>query len=119
MRRRNPELHKKKLLEALEKSLGIITSACKEVGISRKQFYVYYNTDLDFKKAVDDIQDITIDFVENQLLKKIREGDTTATIFYLKTKAKSRGYIEKQQIEHNIEQIVIKPYEDTKGNTGS
>ena len=30
---------KKKTLEALEKSLGVVTSACKNVGIARSTFY--------------------------------------------------------------------------------
>ena len=88
----NPKLHKKQLLEALEKALGITTIACKEVGISRNQFYVYYNKDADFKKAVDDIQDITLDFVENQLLTKIKEGSEKSILFYMKYRGKKRGY---------------------------
>ena len=66
-----PDKHKKLLLEALERSLGIVTPACKDVGLSRETFYRFYREDDDFKKAVDDINDITLDFAENQLLKKI------------------------------------------------
>lgn len=98
----NPELHKQKLLEALERSLGIVTPACKEVGISRNQFYLYYNSDPAFKAAVDDINEITLDFVENQLLNKIKEGENQAIMFYMKYKARKRGYSEKIEIDGNM-----------------
>lgn len=44
-----------------------------------------------------------------QLHKQIKEGNTTATIFYLKTKGKKRGYIERQEIQMDgsIESKVI------------
>lgn len=96
------KVKKKKLLEALERSLGIVTSACKEVGLSRNQFYLYYNTDEDFKKRVDEIQDITLDFVENQLLKKIRDGSEKSILFYMKYRGRKRGYIDKIDVNNNI-----------------
>ena len=40
---------KKKLLIALEKSLGVVTTACKNVGIHRSTYYDYYNNDINFK----------------------------------------------------------------------
>ena len=87
---------KKKTLEALEKSLGVVTSACKNVGIARSTFYEWLK-DEEFKKQVDDINNIAIDFAESQLHKQILEGNTSATIFYLKTKAKARGYVERTE----------------------
>jgi hypothetical protein len=89
---------KKQLLEALEQSLGVVTTACKKVGIGRTTFYNYYNSDAEFKKQVDDIENIALDFVESQLHKQISDGNTTATIFYLKTKGKKRGYVERQEL---------------------
>ena len=91
-------INKKALLEALEQSLGVVTTACKKVGISRNTFYKYYKSDSKFKKAVDDIENIALDFVESQLHKQISSGNTTATIFYLKTKGKKRGYVERQEL---------------------
>jgi len=95
----NMDTIKKKLLKALEKSLGIVTIACKEVNCARSTFYNYYNNDKDFKNSVDEISNLTLDFAESQLHKQIKEGNTTATIFYLKTKGKKRGYIERKEVE--------------------
>jgi|TARA_Y100000034_G_C6782557_1_gene349895 hypothetical protein len=89
---------KKALLEALEKTLGIVTTACKLVGVDRGTFYRYVNEDEDFAKAVKDVENITFDFVESQLHKQIKDNNTASTIFYAKTKMKNRGYVERQEI---------------------
>jgi len=89
---------KKALIEALEKTLGIVTTACKIVSIDRSTFYKYVNEDKDFAKAVKDVENITFDFVESQLHKQIKDNNTASTIFYAKTKMKNRGYVERQEI---------------------
>lgn len=96
--KQDPINHKKKLIEALEKSLGIVTPACKEVGVSRETFYRYYKEDPEFKSKVDDINEITLDFAENQLLKKIKEGSERSILFYMKYKARKRGYTDSLDI---------------------
>jgi len=97
MNQQNPTL-KRAMIEALEKSLGIVTSACKSVGINRSTHYDWLKSDEDYKSEVESIEDIAIDFAESQLHKQIKDGNPTSTIFYLKTKAKKRGYIERQEI---------------------
>ena len=92
------EHHKKAMIAALEKSLGIVTTACKKVGIGRTTFYDWLKEDKEFAKEVNQIQDIALDFAETQLHSQIGEGSTAATIFYLKTKGKKRGYVERQEI---------------------
>jgi len=92
------EQHKKAILEALEKSLGVVTTSCKKVGIGRTQFYNWLNDDNEFRTKVNDIQNVALDFAESQLHKQIGDGNTSATIFYLKTKGKNRGYVERQEI---------------------
>ena len=81
---------KKAILEALEKSLGIVTTACKSVGIGRTTFYGWLKEDEDFKRKVEDISNIALDYAESQLHKQIGDGNSSATIFYLKTKGKNR-----------------------------
>ena len=100
----NKTVHtKKRVIEALEKSLGVITTACKIADISRTQFYNWLKDDEDFAKKVLEIEYVTLDFVESQLHKQIKENSTAATIFFLKTKGKKRGYIERQEIDHTTQ----------------
>ncbi len=86
--------NKKKLIEALELSYGIVTTACKSVKVSRQTFYQYCKLDPEFKKDVDSIQDIALDFVEGQLLKSIKNDNVASIIYYMKTKGRKRGYAE-------------------------
>tara|TARA_R100000541_G_scaffold55500_1_gene64420 strand:+ start:97 stop:456 length:360 start_codon:yes stop_codon:yes gene_type:complete len=92
------EHHKKAIIDALEKSLGVVTTACKNAGIGRTTFYEWMKDDQEFEQEVNEIQNIALDFAESQLHKQIGDGSTAATIFYLKTKGKKRGYIERQEI---------------------
>lgn len=93
------EHNKKAVLEALEKSLGVVTTACKQVGIGRTIFYEWLKTDEEFKKAVTELENVALDFAESQLHSQIGKGNSTATIFYLKTKGKRRGYIERSELD--------------------
>jgi hypothetical protein len=99
----NSDIVKKNLLEALEKSLGIVTTACKIVGCARSTFYKYYKDDQDFRASVDELENLTLDYVESKLHKQIENDNTTATIFYLKTKGKKRGYVERREVEMTAE----------------
>lgn len=89
------------MLKALEKTLSVVSTACKQVGINRQTHYNWLNNDPKYAEEVKSIEDITLDFAESQLHQQIREGNTTATIFLLKTKGKKRGYIERQEIQHD------------------
>jgi len=88
---------KRAMIQALQKTLGIVTTACKQVEITRRTHYNWMNEDPDYAQAVNDVAEQAIDFVESQLFKQIREGNTASTLFYLKTKAKHRGYVERQE----------------------
>jgi hypothetical protein len=92
------DVQKKAMIQALEKALGIVTQACKVVGISRQTHYNWMAADEDYKSAVEDLGDVALDFAESKLHKLIDSGNPAATIFYLKTKGKNRGYVERQEI---------------------
>ena len=114
---KSEQLKKENLLKALKQSLGIVSTACKGVDISRTTYYKYYNEDKDFKRSVDSISDIALDCAESQLFELIKEKIITAIIFYLKTKGKKRGYIEKPTIEDKQQPEAIEiHFVDGSGN---
>lgn len=91
-------IQKRAMLEALEKSLGVVTTAAKIVGIDRSTHYKWLTSDEKYKKAVEEINNVALDFVESKLFKSIEKGRDAPIIFYLKTKGKNRGYVERQEI---------------------
>lgn len=97
------DILKKQLLKALEKSLGIVTTACKNVGIHRSTYYDWYNRDLQFKKEVDDINEVALDFGESKLFEQIADNIPSSTMFFLKCKGKKRGYVERQEIVNRVD----------------
>ena len=104
-------LKKEAMIKALEKTLGVVTTACEKVDIARNTHYDWLKSDELYAKKVDELNNVTLDFAESQLYKQIKEGNTAATIFLLKTRGKPRGYIERQEVDHTTkgERISIPP----------
>ncbi len=93
------DINKKAMIEALEASLGIVTTACKKVGISRETHYKWLREDEAYSAAVSDLENVALDFAESKLhsqIKRKRYG------YYLlpKNQGKKRGYVERQEIAH-------------------
>ena len=78
-------------LSVLEKTLGVVSLALQRQDIKREQYILWLKNNA-FKQRVEEINELSVDFVENKLLKKIQEDDLSAIQFYLKTKGKKRGY---------------------------
>lgn len=101
-------IKKRAMIQALEVSLGIVTTACKKVGINRDTHYEWMKRDEQYKADVESISDIALDFAESKLHEQINNGEVSSTIFYLKTKGKRRGYIERVEQDTNIS--INKPF---------
>lgn len=87
------EVKKAKFLEELKGTLGIKTLACRKVGIGRTMLYQYMNDDLDFAQQVEEIEESCKDYVEGRFIKEfVLTGDRASMMFFLKAKAKDRGY---------------------------
>ncbi len=93
------DILKAKMLDALEKHLNIVTTACKEVGIHRDTHYEWLKKDKEYKRKVKEIDNVALDFAESALHQQIKKGNPLSTMFYLKCKAKKRGYIEQQDVK--------------------
>ena len=72
---------KQEMLIALEKSLGIITPACKAVGIARQTHYRWLEEDELYKKLVKDVQMTKRDFNESALYQLVQKGNVQATLY--------------------------------------
>ncbi len=86
------EEKKAKFLDYLRGSNGIIKTACANTGITRHTYDNWRKSDEDFAMKVHEIMEAQIDEVERRLQDRIEQGDTTAIIFFLKTKGRNHGY---------------------------
>jgi len=91
-------IKKEAFLEALEKSMGIVSQATKKVGIDRTTPYRWMKEDTEFEDKVMEIQNVVGDFAETKLYELVNDGVPSAVIFLCKTKFKNRGYVERQEI---------------------
>ena len=86
--------------EALRESAGILTAAALKLekaygSCSPRTLRNYLKRHEELREIVADVVENNLDHAESTLLKAILEGNITATIFYLKTKGRDRGYIER------------------------
>lgn len=95
---KKPELSK--FIRVLKAKAGNISETAKALKVDRRSIYFWKEQDPAFKQAIEDQTESLIDFAESKLLTSINNGSDTATIFFLKTKGKSRGYIEKSEVDH-------------------
>ena len=108
----------------MQNTMGNVSKACQIVGVTRKTFYEYRNTDPVFAAQCEDIDEDNLDFAEDKLRQLINgvtvavqgeDGEAvytqapnvTATIFFLKTKGKKRGYVEKTEQEITVNKIEV------------
>tara|TARA_S200002703_G_scaffold38089_3_gene33384 strand:- start:3382 stop:3735 length:354 start_codon:yes stop_codon:yes gene_type:complete len=108
-------IKKEAMLQALENSLGVVTVACKKTETPRSTYYKWLKEDQEFAQAVKEIENVALDFAESQLHTQIKDGSTSATIFYLKTKGKKRGYIERSELDLSSGEEPIKINVNIKG----
>ena len=102
-------------LKIYQKNMGVVAKACREANIARTTFYDWRKNEA-FAAECKMLDEEVIDFAENALYRKIADGDTTSIIFFLKTKGKHRGYIERTEVaaevsdsrKKEIEELAIK-----------
>lgn len=87
-------------IEAVREAQGLLTVAARRLGVGRSAIYDMAKRHPEVQEAIDEARERMTDLAEGKLYSKISDGDITSIIFYLKTQGKRRGYVEKQEIEH-------------------
>ena len=92
---------KAQFLRALKAKFGNTTEACAAVNISRQTPYNWRGEDPVFAAKWDDVVEFLKDFAESKLFQNIGAGKEASIFFFLKCRAKDRGYIERMDIYHS------------------
>lgn len=85
------------MIDALTRAGGYVSSAAKLLKCSVQTVYTYIEKFESVRSAKFDIEERTLDSAEIALISNIQKGETASIIFYLKTKGKNRGYVERQE----------------------
>ena len=110
------------ILSAIKDSSGIVSNIAEKLNCSWATARRYIDKWEATKQALKNENEVALDFVENQLMRKIEDGDSIMIRFFLATKGKRRGYTERQEIagaegEPFQHLIVIRPPEKTNVKT--
>ena len=95
---------REKMIQALRDTQGNVSRACAMIGVSRTSFNYHRDKYPEFNNRVIEVMDSLIDEAESALMDQIRGGNSSATIFFLKTRGRDRGYIE--QTSHKEERNI-------------
>lgn len=90
------------ILKVYEKKGANVSATCAALGISRRTFYNWKNANKELANGLEEVEESLIDFAESKLVENIQEGNMTAILFYLKTKGRNRGYVERQESDVNV-----------------
>jgi hypothetical protein len=89
--RHKRECNQKQVIDALIAADGALTIAAKRLGTSYRHLKKYIDANEKLTEVLHGIEETNLDAAESTLFAAIREGNLTATIFYLKTKARGGG----------------------------
>lgn len=89
-----------RIAEVYKKKGCNITATCAALNISRRTFYQKKEKSKSLQDLLAEADESMLDFAESKLIEHINNNDTTCLIFFLKTKGKKRGYVERT--EHDV-----------------
>ena len=82
---------------AIKGSGGFVTAIAGRLNCTPRHVYNLLKKYESARDALFDEREGMRDMAEGEMFKKIKGGDTTMIIFFLKTQAKDRGYVERQE----------------------
>ena len=100
---------KTQVVSEIIRQKGFKGIACTAVGLNPRTFRQWMAEDPEFRQAVEDAVEISREYrdemAEKKLYDLVEAGDTTAVIFYNKTRNKAKGYTERVMPQQQQEQI--------------
>jgi Tfp pilus assembly protein PilX len=95
---RKPKYRPEQVAEAIRQSNGLLTVAAKRLGLSLSRVSRYTTRTKVCARAAESAIEGVKDLAEAKLYNAINNGESWAICFFLKCRAKDRGYIER--VEH-------------------
>jgi hypothetical protein len=84
--------------KAVYECKGLCSIAAKRLGCDPATVRYYAAKYPTVRDAITQAREDLKDFAESKLLRRMDDDDLTAIIFYLKTQAKDRGYVERAEV---------------------
>jgi hypothetical protein len=92
------KLTNEQIIDELEKSMGYLYPAHKNLGVARQTLSTWIKEDEELTTAHNDITESHLDKSESKLMEARDKGESWAICFHLKCKGKHRGYTERQEL---------------------
>jgi hypothetical protein len=95
------------VVAALEATRGLVSLAAARLGCSTEAIYSRARKPGKVAEALTRERERMLDVAELSLYRKVQEGEGWAVCFYLKTRGKHRGYVQRQEVAADV---VIREY---------
>jgi|TARA_R100000995_G_scaffold43190_2_gene20195 hypothetical protein len=112
MEQNRTQINKKRMINALESSLGVVTTALKSTELSRTNYYKWLKDDEEFAQKVKDIQNIAKDFIKSKYYECVKDKVPSVVIHAAKTQL---GWNETNKLDITSDNEPIKINVNIKG----
>lgn len=85
------------VIQLIREKRGNLSAVARELKVSRPTLYKYLESRTTVQDALEEARETMLDEAEAKLYEKVLNGDTAELIFFLKTRGKSRGYVERTE----------------------
>jgi len=83
------------IAQVLTECKGLVALTAKRLGVAPVTIRSRITKSPELQRVQNESLETVVDYAESELLKKIKDGDLTALMFFLKSKGKERGYGDK------------------------
>ncbi|MCX7664402.1 MAG: hypothetical protein N2112_02525 [Gemmataceae bacterium] len=116
---RKPILRERELAACLGRYRGNVSACAKHFGVTRTAVIRFINNHPEMQELHRDVKEGLLDDAESALAASVEAGEAWAICFMLKTLGKSRGYVERQEVE-NVERVsMVVTEEIVDGQSGT